>query len=489
MKPHIALALAIFIQSLGNYSHAETYTFWFTSNTPKPVFGSAKEVCDFLYSDWWPHLADRYLPDENYYNPPETLRCAMKTSTGFTAFGAAQKSSITCANGTTFDFNSKQCLLANHKGRPTAAMSCDTPSPTQGNPINIAIGNKYQEELDYSSKLFGFSRSYNSVDGLWRHSLSTHLTFINGNVLLINSDGSEHLFSPIDGKFVSKTTPGSIITGLSSYTYNSANSEILTFSSSGKLTSITSKPGITLQLSYTDKTITVSYDQHAIAKISEDSLHQPKSFTSENTAIVYTYDAIRLKSASKTSNGITKTTNYTYSPGSQPGLLTSITDANGITFAKWSYDSQGRAVSSEHAQGTNKVDLTYIAPDTVTATNEYNKKTTYHFSLVQGQRLIDSITGQASTNCPYSNSNYTYNSQGLLEKMADANGNLTTYDYNDRGLETSRTEAFGTQQARTTTTEWHPTLFLKTKVIEPDRITTYQYDAQGRQTGQIVTPR
>nr|WP_268744100.1 hypothetical protein [Pseudomonas nitroreducens] len=30
---------------------------------------------------------------------------------------------------------------------------------------------------------------------------------------------------------------------------------------------------------------------------------------------------------------------------------------------------------------------------------------------------------------------------------------------------------------------------MKTKVTEPDRITDYQYDAQGRQTGQTVTPR
>ena len=104
-------------------------------------------------------------------------------------------------------------------------------------------------------------------------------------------------------------------------------------------------------------------------------------------------------------------------------------------------------------------------------------------------KRITSIEGQPTPNCPSSNSTFTYDAGGLLKTRTDAKGNLTTYDYNDRGLETSRTEASGTPQARTTTTEWHPTLFLKTKVTEPDRITTYQYDAQGRKTGQIVTPR
>ncbi|OPD89894.1 hypothetical protein AO966_04270, partial [Pseudomonas aeruginosa] len=55
----------------------------------------------------------------------------------------------------------------------------------------------------------------------------------------------------------------------------------------------------------------------------------------------------------------------------------------------------------------------------------------------------------------------------------DSRGNLTTYQYNARGLETSRTEAAGTAQARTITTDWHPTLFLPVQVSEPGRITRY----------------
>src|SRR5690606_4958437 len=46
------------------------------------------------------------------------------------------------------------------------------PSPTAGNPINFAIGNKFQSETDYhagGNSALNFTRSYNSLDGLWRH--------------------------------------------------------------------------------------------------------------------------------------------------------------------------------------------------------------------------------------------------------------------------------------------------------------------------------
>ncbi|RMS81977.1 MULTISPECIES: sugar-binding protein [Pseudomonas syringae group] len=58
-------------------------------------------------------------------------------------------------------------------------------------------------------------------------------------------------------------------------------------------------------------------------------------------------------------------------------------------------------------------------------------------------------------------------------------GPVTTYDYNERGLEISRTEATGTTLARTTTIEWDPDRFLPIKVIEPNRVTVYSYNNQG----------
>jgi len=69
---------------------------------------------------------------------------------------------------------------------------------------------------------------------------------------------------------------------------------------------------------------------------------------------------------------------------------------------------------------------------------------------------------------------------GNVASRTDWNGNLTTYQYDlARNLETSRTEAAGTPQARTITTAWHPTFRLPATITEPGRETTMSYDPAG----------
>lgn len=217
---------------------------------------------------------------------------------------------------------------------------------------------------------------------------------------------------------------------------------------------------------------------------------QPVQLTVGRLSINYVYDTTgRLTQVDRQYLDSHSVEYYRYESPVSSKLLTAVVDVNGRVLAQWTYDSSERALSSEHANGAEKVSLIYNADGSTTVTNEYGKKTIYRFQVIQRINRITSIEGEPTPNCPYSNSTFFYDAQGLLKTKTDAKGNLTTYDYNNRGLETSRTEASGTPQARSIVTEWHPTLFLKTKVTEPDRITTYQYDAQGRQTGQIVTPR
>ena len=75
-----------------------------------------------------------------------------------------------------------------------------------------------------------------------------------------------------------------------------------------------------------------------------------------------------------------------------------------------------------------------------------------------------------------------------LPARTDFKDNVTTYIHNERGLETSRTEAAGTAQARTTSTDWHPQFRLPTKITEAHRVTTFVYDAKGNLLIRTVTP-
>lgn len=65
------------------------------------------------------------------------------------------------------------------------------------------------------------------------------------------------------------------------------------------------------------------------------------------------------------------------------------------------------------ANGAEKVTLAYNTDGSTTVTNEYGKKATYRFQLVQGVRQIVAIEGAPSPNCPNSNSTFTYDAQGL----------------------------------------------------------------------------
>jgi YD repeat-containing protein len=162
-----------------------------------------------------------------------------------------------------------------------------------------------------------------------------------------------------------------------------------------------------------------------------------------------------------------------------PAFLTGITDERGVKYASWAYDAQGRAISSEHANGADKVTFAFNADGSATVTNPLNKQTIYRFDDIAGARRVVKVEGQPTTNCAGANQNYTYTPEGWVASKTDWNGNKTAYIYNTKGQETSRTEAVGAAVAKTIATEWHTTLNLRTKVTEPNKETTYSYDANG----------
>lgn len=69
----------------------------------------------------------------------------------------------------------------------------------------------------------------------------------------------------------------------------------------------------------------------------------------------------------------------------------------------------------------------------------------------------------------------------------DFSGAKTIYTYDlARNLQTSRTEAVGTADARTTTTVWHATLREPLSVFEPLRVTKYTYDSKGNRKTKTI---
>lgn len=362
---------------------------------------------------------------------------------------------------------------------------------TAGNPVVIANGAKYQEFLDYPPKIgLGFKRFYSTTNKTWSHNYSDRLVVSDVSLVVERGNGQQISFT-VSGSSIlpDSIDQGTLTRNSQGYVYSSKDGWKISFNSAGTMTGKVSPNGTTYTVQKSQSGTTVTGPLGEIYTITEDQFGQPLGFSTQTYNLKFSYDALRrLVSVIKNSSPTPSQTLF-YADTRFPSYLTSIKDENGVTFASWTYDDQGRGLTSEHAGGAEHVAIAYNADGSRTVTNGYGKSATYRFQVINGTSYITSIEGGPTPNCPASNSSFTYDAQGLLKTKTDAKGSITTYDYNNRGLETSRTEAAGTPEARTITTEWHPTLFLKTKITEPDRITTYRYDGQGRQTSFSTSPR
>jgi YD repeat-containing protein len=411
-----------------------------------------------------------------------------------------EKSSLCyCPGSKVFDNSIQWCdwplssvpSLPKQAGLPS--ISSNEPSLCVGNPINLATGNKFELELDFISKnnSVRFERFYNSYDGVWSHSFSSRVIVDGEYMTLIHQDGRHELFTIAGIYAYSNTGSGGYFTKENNnWVYKDSSARSMEFNSKGELIGVKYRHGGEVYISYGESSFVVAGESIESLHVQVDTLGQPLTLYMGGLRFDYIYDASgNLIRVTKFSQGETSNRIYHYENTNKPKMLTGITDERGVRFATWSYDELGRAITSKHAGDTELTKVMYNLDGSSTVTNELGRKTIYKFQTIQGVKHIVSIEGEPSANCPNSNSTFTYDSRGLLKTKTDNKGHLTTYDYNTRGLEVSRTEAAGTPQARTITTDWHPTLFLPVTVTEPARTTTYTYDVQGRQLSQSVTQR
>ncbi|RFC40985.1 MAG: RHS repeat-associated core domain-containing protein [Candidatus Nitrotoga sp. CP45] len=373
--------------------------------------------------------------------------------------------------------------LTKEKGAPDD-QSC---SKQAGNPINIAVGNKYQEEFDYvgtGAAPLTFSRIYNGQDGLWRHNFSAKLRIASDNIILVGADGRESYFSLSNGIATAELDElGKLIRKNGLWVYTSSKQTTSTFDDSGRLLRLEKASGEYYTLTYeADLSVRVTNNFGSFLKLSINTTAQgqPSKLITGDVQINYVYDLQkRLIKRSVIRNGITESRTYIYDDSRNLKWLTGIIDERGVRYASWIYDNQGRAISSSHANGAELTTISYNTDGSSTVTNALGKQTTYQFQVIQGVKRITAIHGEPSLGCPMSNTTLTYDEHGLIKTKIDNKGIITVYDYDGRGLEISRTEAAGTPQAKTTTTTWHTELFLPLTITEPGRTTTYTYDNRG----------
>ncbi len=286
---------------------------------------------------------------------------------------------------------------------------------------------------------------------------------------LAQSDGSTVTFFKKNDEWVTTTrSQMKLSQSGENWTVETASNTVQTYNAVGQLTKITTASGQVTTLTYVDDvlttvtgpfghTLTLSYENDKIAKVESDA-----------GEVSYLYDADgKLATVIGVDGG---ETTYSYADGQ----LVSITDPAGTVIASYSYDADGRVIATEGANGSNAKDFSYASSGVASTDRQGQLTDTYEFAVSRGEMKVTSISdsdGEIETR--------EYDANGYPSKVIAKNGSVTTTTYNSRGLMVSRTSSAGTDDARTTLTEWHPDYNKPTKQIEPGKATFSEYNDKG----------
>ncbi|MEX0964710.1 MAG: DUF6531 domain-containing protein [Pseudohongiellaceae bacterium] len=414
----------------------------------------------------------------------------------------------------------------------------DCPKKSKGNPINGLTGYKYQRE-DYFTSAGGFplafTAHYNTrrfsapltiLKGEWTWSYTQYLALSpiesGKNITLFRDDGSRIRFleSATEGEweadanivYLLEESSELDIEGISRniYLVTTPADVVEKYNADGKLLKITTREGLSQNVTYLNNTVTVTDDfgnsialefeadtqpigqANKVIAASDTDGHQYRfQYEIRNLLQYVSYpDTTPNVEGSNPFGEDNPVREYHYEHGTSDGL-TGITDENGDRFATWSYGSGGYAVTSEHAGGVGRVDLDFGnlefgIPD-ILDVGPLGKELRTTYTEIFDERVISQIERLPSATTPGATRTFTYDANGFPASRTDWNGNLTNLVHDSRDLELSRTEGVGTAAERTITTAWHPVFRKPITITEPGRMTTFTYDSFGHMLTQTET--
>ena len=379
-----------------------------------------------------------------------------------------------------------------------------------GDPINIATGDAYEVQTDYTTIgrfPLALVRYYNSLDtgGLhslgnnWRSSYSRSISVSGSTATVTRDDGMVMTFTSSGGLWAAPVYANFRLTQTASgFTLITDKDETETYNSAGNLLSYANRAGLAQSFAYDGqnrltsaedaygRTLTFSYNSSSLIS---------QATAPDGGVYAYGYDS---------SNRLTSVTypdgsklQYLYENGATSNQLTGVVDENGSRYATYAYASNGRATSTQHAGGADLFTVSNISASgsngVVTVTTPLGGQHQFTIASIDGlaKQLQDS---RSCSNCPAGagggSEQFAYDGNGNLTSVTDFNGYQTTFAYDTtRNLPTSRTRAYGASIAQTSTTTWHPTFRLPTQTVNGSRTRNFTYDASGNLlTSTTVTP-
>jgi YD repeat-containing protein len=376
------------------------------------------------------------------------------------------------------------------------------------NPCNPAVGNKYQQQVDYlgNELVPAFVRHYNNMAaadvGLgfgWTTRYHKRLRVGTNRLTVIREDGRRERLSKTANAWVADADSHLRITEDSSgFTLKDEDGSIERYAVDGRLLQETDRAGFAITLGYdasyrlsqitgpTGAALTLAYSQNRI-----DSLTLPSG-----DLVHFGYTADNLTSVTYSD---TKLVQYHYEKTDFPHALTGITDENAIRFATWDFDSAGRMIGSMHAGGAGSYGFAYTSdatgnPQTL-VTSPLFAQWTYQFKTLLGRTRFTALQQPTVVGQPTHSDQMVHDANGNIAGHTDFNGNTSCHAYDlTRNLETVRIEGLAAGKTcpatpstyspaantveRKITTAWHPDWRLSAKQAEPKKLTTWVYDGQ-----------
>lgn len=282
---------------------------------------------------------------------------------------------------------------------------------------------------------------------------------------------------------------------LTSTTTSTGQTTAFHYGGNGKLSEISDTAGRTLKVAW--------HDDYAIASIAGPELELHYIYEQLGTASgVPTPGAARLVRVDKTSpdGKIFSSKQYHYGDGWENWfLLTGITDENNARYATYAYDSEGRAIRSEHAGGAGRHDISYPDASSRIVTGPLGAKHTISLAKIGQLSRITQFSQPGGAGCGPAASNYAYHDNGMLLSRSDFNGTKTCYGYDPtRRLETVRFEGVPavtscpaastrpTSGQHKISTRWHPDWAIPVATAAPLKLTHTIYNGQPDTDGKVL---
>lgn len=490
----------------------EALNYYFASTQSTAPYTQA---CRRYYSNYYPQGV---MQSARRANGAWVFDCnlsfAPSGSFGASFVGAPQTCSAASTNSTCF-----QALTA--ATAKSAGMPPCEGTAACGNPINPGTGNKYQQEDDFAvpgSPWLGFSRHYNSamqaalgsdLGPKWRHSFDYQVIQTAAGVnRLLRPDGSVREFNglaPVDAEEKGALSYRFDAQGSrSGWLYDTRQGLVEQYDIAGRLLRIDTLTGGWLAVTYVPssnrlasiadhfgRSVSFTYSGSLLTKVASPGgrscnyAYAPSTMLLESVTCTgggtrrYVYDEAGLDAASDTA-----------------GQLTGIVDESGARFATFSYDSRGRALSTEHAGGVGRFSVSYNDSGAAVVTTPSGAQQSMTFSQLLGVARL----GVSTLSCPGQGcvapgpTTAAYDARGnqTEETRPDGSRTCTSFDLSRnlplRVVETSADQgcaaalASPPAQARVTQMEWHPTLRVPLKIAAPGQLTYFQLDEAGRAT-------